>query len=360
MRFIQRVALSLPILCGAWSWAPVAKAQQTPPGPGAGGDVIYWKQATAGPAAGLAVMDQTIKFISAVGPGAAHLVTGAPYSAQSSTETVQTLADGNRIRHENTAAIHRDSQGRTRRDQTLDAIGPLAATSNPPTLSFITDPVAKVQYILDNNAKTARQMPLPDGLPPEGQLPPPPPGASQSIMIFRGPMTAGAAPPPAGPVMAGIGAMQSAQLPAPVTEELGKQTIEGVETTGTRSTVTFPAGTFGNELPIQVVSERWYSDALQEVILSTHNDPRMGKTTYKLSNIDRNEPPQSLFEVPPGYTVIQPPAVSATGFADCVAAGNPVTETMPRECHASDGKTYVEPPPAGAGPRFFNIPLPPR
>ena len=42
-------------------------------------------------------------------------------------------------------------------------------------------------------------------------------------------------------------------------EALGKQNIEGVEAEGTRSTVTIPAGKIGNELPIDIVSERWYS-----------------------------------------------------------------------------------------------------
>src|SRR5262249_17305121 len=141
-----------------------------------------------------------------------------------------------------------------RRDQTLDAIGPFGAATNPPNLTFITDPVAQLQYVLDNNAKTAQETALlstPSGdwgasasgaraaffartgtalsgtvqtmgdLPP---LPPMPPGGEKNVMIYRG--TAGSPP-----------SFSTSNLPTPTTEDLGKQTIEGVECTGTRTTV---------------------------------------------------------------------------------------------------------------------------
>ena len=37
--------------------------------------------------------------------------------------------------------------------------------------------------------------------------------------------------------------------------------------------------------------------------MTRHNDPRIGETTYRLTNIVRAEPPRSLFEVPPDYQV---------------------------------------------------------
>ena len=87
------------------------------------------------------------------------------------------------------------------------------------------------------------------------------------------------------------------------TENLGKQTIEGVVAEGTRTTTTIPAGQIGNERPIEIVSERWYSPDLQTIVLSKHRDPRMGESTYKLTNIRRTEPDKSLFEVPASYTI---------------------------------------------------------
>jgi hypothetical protein len=35
------------------------------------------------------------------------------------------------------------------------------------------------------------------------------------------------------------------------------------------------------------------------------SDPRMGTTTFQLTNIQRQEPDASLFQVPPDYTVKQ-------------------------------------------------------
>ena len=92
-------------------------------------------------------------------------------------------------------------------------------------------------------------------------------------------------------------------------EQLGKQNIEGVEAEGTRTTVTIAAGEIGNERPIEIVSERWYSPELQLVVMTRHSDPRTGETTYKLTNINRSEPAKSLFEVPSDYTVKEGPGI---------------------------------------------------
>ena len=89
----------------------------------------------------------------------------------------------------------------------------------------------------------------------------------------------------------------------PATESLGTQIIEGVECEGTRSTFTIPAGQIGNELPIVITSERWYSPKLQTMVLSKRHDPRIGDTTFKLTHIDQSEPSASLFRGPPGFSV---------------------------------------------------------
>ena len=105
-----------------------------------------------------------VQFISAEESIPGKTVKSAPYSAEAVTETTQTLADGNRITHKTTATTYRDSEGRTRRDMTLPAIGPLA-TGDAPSFVIINDPVANVTYQLDTTAKTARKMP---GLGPMG------------------------------------------------------------------------------------------------------------------------------------------------------------------------------------------------
>jgi len=50
-------------------------------------------------------------------------VKGAPYSAEAVTESIQTLSDGNRIINRSTSSLYRDSEGRTRREQSLKGLG---------------------------------------------------------------------------------------------------------------------------------------------------------------------------------------------------------------------------------------------
>ena len=222
-------------------------------------------------------------------------VKGAPYTAEAVTESTQTLSDGNRIQRKSSASVYRDSEGRTRREQTLSAIGPWAASGEAPQTIFIDDSVAGVHYILNPKERTARKMAVPSG---KGEFTAAIAGAPHQAMRFER-------------RIAGPGqtiAFQSSEtwespLPKPQTEALGKRVVEGVEAEGTRSTMTIPAGQVGNELPIQVVSESWFSAELQAVVMSKHSDPRMGETSYRLTGINRSEQPRSLFEVPADYKI---------------------------------------------------------
>jgi hypothetical protein len=222
------------------------------------------------------------------------VVKGVPYSAEAVTETVQTLADGNRITRKTTAQIYRDSEGRTRRDQSLGGIGPWAPSGEPHQMSFINDPVAGFHYVLNPEDHTAHKMPVPPKLDGEG-----PTTATFTEAVGTGPR--------GGRVMIRRleHGMESLDSENAQKESLGKQLMEGIQVEGTRSTVTIEAGKIGNELPIQMVSERWYSPELQVVVMSKHSDPRVGETVYRLTNINRSEPAHSLFEIPADYKVEQ-------------------------------------------------------
>jgi hypothetical protein len=239
------------------------------------------------------------------------LVKGAPYSAQAITETTQTLSDGNRIVNKSTAAVYRDSEGRTRREQTFKAIGSFANGGDPPQTIFIEDPVSGTSYTLDSRAHIARRMPpmrfkFDAKAPPPGKRAGPPQEGPESFHIEIAPDAAGdKRMMETGVAMAWL----DTRNPKANTESLGRQNIGGVEADGTRSTVTIAAGEIGNEKPIEIVSERWYSPELQTVVMTRHSDPRFGETTYRLTNIDRSEPARLLFEVPADYTVKEgPPA----------------------------------------------------
>jgi len=94
-------------------------------------------------------------------------------------------------------------------------------------------------------------------------------------------------------------------------QDLGKRSFEGIEAQGSRITHTVPAGQMGNERPIEVVADTWYSPDLQLTVSSETRDPRMGNTTYRLSNISRADQPRLLFEVPADYTVQESPSKPA-------------------------------------------------
>jgi hypothetical protein len=216
-----------------------------------------------------------------------RVVKGAPYSATATTETAQTLGDGNRIHQVTSSNLYRDSAGRTRREQSLNGLGSLAADGNLPQVVFINDPVAGVSYSLDPSSRVAQKTP---GRAWEMAGPPP-----------RGP-NAAMPPLPGPPGMRGARGPGRSDMDTK-TESLGTQTFDGIVAQGTRTTSTIPAGKIGNEQPIQIVSERWYSPDLQLVVMSKQTDPRSGETVYRLSNISRSEPSPAMFSVPSDYKV---------------------------------------------------------
>jgi len=246
------------------------------------------------------------------------VVKGAPYSAESVTETIQTLSDGNRIVNRMTSTVYRDSEGRTRREQTLKGLGSLGTSEEPLQMIFINDPVAGVTYSLDSRSRTAHK----SGSFRFVSSKPGVAGATGQRFEFKvahGAATGGniiMTPPMEGAAGPGGEFTARAQGGAAyvfrtrtgpnaneIKEQLGKQFIEGVEAEGTRTTLTIPAGEIGNERQIEIVSERWYSPELQLVVMTRNSDPRSGETTYKLTNINRSEPARSLFEVPADFTI---------------------------------------------------------
>jgi hypothetical protein len=232
-------------------------------------------------------------------------VTGAPYSAEAVTTVVQTLADGNRISRESKAAVFRDAAGRTRREQGLAIIGAMVGGAEDRQQVQIADPQAGVTYILDMGTRTAHKLAVPKIALAQGLVPP----AAAGAATFELPLP----PPPSGgqgAVFFRRGVFNNSKPPA--IERLGKQIVEGVEAEGTRSTITIPAGQIGNDLPLNIVSERWSSPELKVLVLSRQTDPRFGETTYRLTNIVRAEPSPDLFEPPPDFTVVEPGPAAGT------------------------------------------------
>ena len=229
-------------------------------------------------------------------------VKGAPFCATITTEHTQPFADGNRIHTTDSSTLCRDSEGRTRRESGLNLLG--AAPQKPVSkLITITDPVAGVRYLLNPNTKIAQKMPLPKAMGMTTANGPESVGLLQKekhVMIYQ-------ATGDTGPTLNVFykKAGSASEEPAPTSENLGDQTIEGIHATGTRVTTTIPAGQMGNDQPISVTSERWYSPELKATVMTKHNDPWAGELKTEFTNVNTSEPAASLFTVPSDYKIIE-------------------------------------------------------
>lgn len=229
-------------------------------------------------------------------------VKGAPFCATVTTEHTQPFADGNRIHTTDTSTMCRDSEGRTRRESSLNLLGaaPQKSTSKMITIS---DPVAGARYLLNPDAKIARKITLPPSAGAGTANGP----ASMSVLRKEKQVMLFQATGDAGPSLNVFykKAGSASDEPAPTSENLGDQMIEGIHATGTRVTTTIPAGQMGNDQPISVTSERWYSPELKATVMTKHNDPWAGELKTEFTNVNTSEPAASLFTVPSDYKIVE-------------------------------------------------------
>jgi len=258
------------------------------------GNAVFFQSQAAGPVTTVGVG------MIAKGPGTP--VQGAPYSATITTESIQTLEDGTHINQSSTGNIARDSQGRTRQDASLPAIGNLSA-ADAPHLVFIQDPVAQTAYTLNLTDKTAQKMPA---FPPNPSTSGPPNGGEAKFVMRMSDSVPAGGPPPMGIAMQRTIIANGDQSQVK-TEDLGTQTMEGVQVTGVKTTRTIPVGEIGNDMPITIVTEVWTSPDLKAIVYSKRTDPRMGEQTFQLTNIVRSEPDASLFTVPADFKIVDGP-----------------------------------------------------
>ena len=263
----------------------------------------------------------TVRFYTA-GAVKGPVVKGMPYSADEITETNQVLADGTRIHREIKATVYRDSEGRTRRET--------------PENIMINDPVAGATYVIDpktNAVKTLKmssaafvrresgtataaagavgkgtfEMRVSGDGPPDIAIDGKPLEPRQVEKMIAEAKASGRAEPSNDMVFfsadgGGRGLVTSApvmrKLAAANSEQLGKKNVEGVIADGTRSVQTIATGDIGNDRPIQIVNENWYSEEIGMMVMTKRTDPRNGEETYRLTNIHRGDPPAYLFQAP--------------------------------------------------------------
>ena len=261
-------------------------------------------------------------------PADGPVITGAPFSADVVTTVTQTLADATRIEQRVTGKLFRDSTGRIRREQTvlgLDAVDPAERSRTLITMDAV--PGDAMPYVLDPAVRTARRAPR--GL--EGYF------NGDAVLVTRRWLAGtwaqaggGAVQPPVqeAPTNArelaratdrlaqartlstqrdALGLAGGAPIPAdiqPTEEQLGQRQVEGVLASGRRSTIIIPTDRIGNDRPIYIVDEAWFSPQLNVIVSSRFSDPRTGVIEYRLTNINRAEPRDDLFTVPADYTVV--------------------------------------------------------
>ena len=297
------------------------------------------------------------KIVAELASAYGHAQTkNSPLSADEVNESVQTLADGNRIVRSSTGKFYRNSEGRVRREGS-GLTGSVLGT----TFSFgqgvsIANPVGGQKYVLDSDLKTARVIEMNQGQKgiaiagsqggPEGvieakrakelveKLQTEAKSVVREIQVVPGTAATIVSSGQGGLAFTSAGTSKYETR----NEDLGVRDFEGVSAEGTRRTTTIPAGAIGNERPIEVVYERWFSKDLGMVVYSKNTDPRFGEQTYKLTNIVRSEPDPSLFAVPTEYK-----KVSENGTMYRVSTG----ATAPRPTTAA--KPVMVSAPAKAG-----------
>ena len=262
--------------------------------------------------------NQTIKMVGAV---KVSTVKGAPYTGEEVNETTQVLADGTRIHRESKATVYRDSEGRTRLE-------------TPETIT-ITDPVANVTYLLNPKTMTGNKLNMAAGTFTMNRTNTVTSSTGATSFTFTttasGPdetkvfvhdgtseVTVSAnvdeakrlaeakataiAGSLSGAVAAGnVKVVTRGTMKTGPGEPIGKQMIEGIQAEGMRHVMTIPAGEIGNDRPLQVTNESWYSPELSLTVMTKRSDPRTGDETFRLTNINRSEPAPYLFQLPAGY-----------------------------------------------------------
>ncbi|MBB5202715.1 hypothetical protein HNQ51_000008 [Inhella inkyongensis] len=287
--------------------------------------------------------------------GQEKVVKGAPYCADAVHESIQPLADGNRIVKRQSTRLCRDGEGRTRRE----------VQRGDSKLVYLNDPVAKEAWVLDPERKSARQLfsakrwhfghagewsdwgremaqrmrehfkDLPE--PPKAPAAPTAPAAPKApgegepavvietdVLIKQGEgepkrnqerrvyklsdlKNLPAMPPmPPLPALPEFGFAPQWQQFAPrgeaVQTALPAKEIEGLKVNGERSTWTIAAGKIGNEKPIVITREVWTSPELMLTVHSRDFDPRSGETVYRLEKLKRGEPDAALMKPPADYS----------------------------------------------------------
>lgn len=212
--------------------------------------------------------------------GPIPVVVGAPFSAEQRAERHQVLVDGTRIDQiARPTKYWRDSNGRTRVEISVVRYE-TTLTRGYEDLIVIFDAVGGAQYVLDPQQHVAHRFPVETFLAQAEPASAPVAGERSETRLENARRTVR-------------------------TENLGKQVIEGLLAQGKRTTLLVDAGVEGNERPAEHVVEQWYSPELRIEVLYKSQAPNNTDNLRTLTKVDRSEPNPALFQLPPGYSIVE-------------------------------------------------------
>jgi uncharacterized protein YecT (DUF1311 family) len=240
------------------------------------------------------------------------LATGQPFHAKIMVQINRQLPDGTVVAQKYYTLVARDAAGREYREG-RDLI-PADSDRDPPLLrSMIYDPKTSLETRCIPDRRVCSQTSFdPAGHPVEESIGPSSDGKS---VLTR--------------------------------ESLGTKTIDGLEVQGTRETRTFNPGAFGNDKPVVVTKEIWYSPQLQFNLAVTRNDPRNGTQKFEVTDLKLGDPGPEWFALPDGYRMVQERTVAnrMTGPAEL----EPLIEKMVSGMTPDELSTALAPVEAAIG-----------
>ncbi|HWS96525.1 MAG TPA: hypothetical protein VN620_08635 [Candidatus Methylomirabilis sp.] len=195
-------------------------------------------------------------------------IPNAPFSANVSTQWTRQTSDGATVVVKNRRMVARDSQGHVFEERRRF----VPADSNSPSLLFQTD------YV--DPARRTRTICFP---------------SNQICDVYNFFTPPSEASLPVGPLPDGKRYLSR--------ENLGADTIEGLETIGTRETISTSPGVVGNDREVVSTKEFWYSPRLGVNLVVKRFDPLQGTQVFTVSNINLSEPDARLFAVPAQFKV---------------------------------------------------------
>jgi len=204
-------------------------------------------------------------------------IPNAPFTATVSTEWTRQASDGATVIVKNRRMVARDRQGRVFEERCRF----VPADSNATSLVFQMDYVDPPRH--------TRTVCFPAGK------------VCDTYNFF---VPANAAAVAVGPMADGKHYLSR--------EDLGKGETEGLETIGTRETITTNPGAVGNDREVALTKEFWYSPKLGVNLVVKRMDPLQGTQVFTVSDIRLAEPEARLFVVPAQFKVVDQRSAAPT------------------------------------------------